>query len=325
MILCLVCKRNHKLSHSQLLYNDSLQTLLEIQMRLKLWDQSFKQLTPWDAILIKLARWQLSRTRQKSIIANYPEIAAYTRDYIGMDISLYGYWEIHSLKTLEILCQRYSLCDTFIDIGANIGAYSLGLGKNFSNIIAFEPDPETHSLLSHNLRFNLDCAYSSNQLALGNRKYNTKLKLMKSNRGGASLMQNDSECDKVVNVEVETLDNFLKKDQAEQKTKNIDLLKIDVEGFESDVIQGAVNTIKDHQPIVAFEWSNQSLENHSHTKILDDLGYKFFLTKKEHWLKTAMSDKKRGCISLCPIERDKLNQKKQHINLVIALPSKYIN
>ena len=100
-------------------------------MRLRLWDQSFKQLAPWDAILIKIARWQLHRTRQNSITANYPEIAAYSRDYIGTDIALYGYWEIHSLKTLEILCQRYNLCDTFIDIGANIGAYSLGLGKIF--------------------------------------------------------------------------------------------------------------------------------------------------------------------------------------------------
>ena len=135
-------------------------------------------------------------------------------------------------------------------------------------------------------------------------------------------MHNDSKCDKIVNVEVETLDNFLKKNRVEQEARNIDLLKIDVEGFESDVIQGAVNTIKDHQPIVAFEWSNQSLENHSHTKILDDLGYKFFLTKKEHWLETAMSGKK-GCVSLCSIEREKLTQTKHHINLVIALPSKY--
>ena len=302
-----------------------MQPLLEIQMRLKLWDQSFKQLTPWDAILIKVARWQLDRAKRKSLNANYPEIAAYTRDYIGTDIALYGYWEIDSLKTLEILCKRYSLRDTFIDIGANIGAYSLGLGKTFSNIIAFEPDPETHSLLSHNLKFNLDCAYSSNQLALGNREYNTKLRVTKSNRGGASLMYNDHECDEIVKVKVETLDNFLERGQVDQETQNIDLIKIDVEGFESDVIQGAVNTIKYQQPIVAFEWSTQSLENHGHTKILEDLGYKFFLTKKEHWLKNAISGRKKSCINLCPIKREDLNQTKHHINLVIALPSKYIN
>ena len=277
-------------------------------------------------MLIRIARWQLNRSRKKSLKAGYPEIAAYARDYIGTDIALYGYWEIQSLKALELICLRYDLHGTFVDVGANIGAYSLGLGKNFANTIAFEPNPETHSLLSHNLRFNLDCKYQVSQLALGNRSYLANISVIKSNRGGASLLPCNHECYETTEVRVETLDNVLEADIGINEKTTIDLIKIDVEGFEADVIEGAIETIKNHQPVVAFEWSENSRASHGHVKILEDLGYKFFLTKLRHgyWLEIASLGSKKGCISLSPIQGEKLAQTKHHINLVIAIPSKHI-
>lgn len=295
-------------------------------MRIKLYDENFKRLTLCDAVLIRIARWQLNRSRQKSLETSYPEIAAYARDYIGADIALYGYWEIQSLKALELICLRFGLHGTFVDIGANIGAYSLALGKSFANIIAFEPNPETHSLLSHNLKFNLDCDYVASQLALGDGSYLAKISTTKANRGGASILPCNYERGEITEVRVETLDSVLETDIGLCEKTAIDLIKIDVEGFEADVIQGAIKTIKDHRPVVAFEWSGCSRVSHSHVKILEELGYRFFLPKRSRWrwLEIASLGSKKGCMSLCPFKGERLKQIKYHINLVIAIPLKYI-
>ena len=293
-------------------------------MSIELWDNEFKRLTPWDAILIRIARWQINRSKRKSINAGYPEIAAYVRDYIGIDIALYGYWEIDSLKALELICLRYGLRNTFVDIGANIGTYSLALGRNFSNVMAFEPNPETHSLLSHNLKFNLACNYLASQIALGDKSCSGSLSVTKSNRGGATLLHCNHKCDENVTVKVETLDGFLERHDRNCEKTIVDLIKIDVEGFESDVIEGAIDTIRSHQPLIAFEWSSSSRNNHSHVQILEDLGYEFFLTKRcnRHSLEIKSLWAKKGCMSLCPIKKEKLTKVSHHINLVIAIPLK---
>lgn len=78
-----------------------------------------------------------------------------------------------------------------------------------------------------------------------------------------------------VRVKVTTLDITLR------DLPRLDLLKIDVEGFELEVLQGAIETLRRHQPVIEFEFLDgyskaRGLTLDDYTAILGPLGYSFF-------------------------------------------------
>jgi FkbM family methyltransferase len=131
--------------------------------------------------------------------------------------------------------------DLFVDIGANIGSYTvLASGAAGSDSICFEPMPSTFESLIDNLNLNrlLPPRVVPFNAAVGA-------------KGGSALMVADQDTmnhiirgsdyvGKTVEVPVLTLDGVLQSEN--QKVPA--MLKIDVEGFEADVLTGAENTIK---------------------------------------------------------------------------------
>jgi hypothetical protein len=72
-------------------------------------------------------------------------------------------------------------------------------------------------------------------------------------------------------VDIQSLDSF--------QLKNVDFIKVDVEGFEADVLEGAEETIKRCKPLIlveAFEDTRVKVEN-----LMTNFGYKKFITFKE--------------------------------------------
>ena len=125
----------------------------------------------------------------------------------------------------------------FVDVGANIGYYTLlaaSLVGVKGRVFAFEPSPYASARLAETIAENHLNQVNLQAVALG--KQETRLPLylpkvagnhsptMLANEGGAP-----------VTVAVRRLDNCLK----ESGIEKIDLMKIDVEGFESDVLSGA--------------------------------------------------------------------------------------
>jgi FkbM family methyltransferase len=121
---------------------------------------------------------------------------------------------------------------TFIDIGANIGAYSLYVARNVgitSRVIAFEPQPVIYDRLCENLQLNPDLMdrVELHKLAITNSDEMLTLNIPSSNRGEASVIREGSGGERI-QVAAVRLWPFLK---ARGVTK-IDALKIDVEGAE---------------------------------------------------------------------------------------------
>lgn len=122
----------------------------------------------------------------------------------------------------------------FLDIGANAGAYSLwaassgGLG---TRIEAFEPDPE----LCASLRFNKDenslTSITIHPLALGRREGEMSLVRGKGNRGENHVRAAGAE--DALPVRMSTLPRFL----SEHGIERIDVVKIDIEGYECDALE----------------------------------------------------------------------------------------
>ena len=130
--------------------------------------------------------------------------------------------------------------DLFIDVGANFGTFSLlASGVAGAKTIAFEPNPKTYAALIVNLKLN-DLLYTQVtplQLAVGER--NRTVRLTDGLKTGDHILAGNGNSGASIYVEVNqtTLD-----EQLTQRRPT--LLKIDVEGYESRVIQGATQTLQ---------------------------------------------------------------------------------
>jgi FkbM family methyltransferase len=128
--------------------------------------------------------------------------------------------------------------DMFYDIGANIGAYSLlASGIAGADSMAFEPEPKTATLLRKNIALNkLETKIEVQQMGIGAAN---KPAFLTTNKG----IQNHIASSKYghgVDISMATLDDF-------EKIKSPILIKLDVEGFETAVVNGATLTLQTPQ------------------------------------------------------------------------------
>jgi len=130
-----------------------------------------------------------------------------------------------------------------IDIGANVGLWSRELCENFAQVIAFEPVPDFRECLAKNVPAeNLTLS----PLALGAECTTVDMIITEGNAGHTHV-DPESLGHGVVNML--TLDQFVE----EYKIPTIDYIKIDCEGYELRVLEGAEQTVKRDFPIVVIE------------------------------------------------------------------------
>ena len=169
----------------------------------------------------------------------------------GVELSLFqtGTYE---KGTLYFIASCLNRGDCFIDIGANIGLMSIFASQcvgNSGKILAFEAHPETHELLLENIALNHIENIDTFNFALGNETGKAMIyDNWNVNRGGASLVIH-AENSTGFEVDVKTLDEVIQNDFQPK------MIKIDVEGFEFQVLKGATNTIKNCKPILIIEFS----------------------------------------------------------------------
>lgn len=129
------------------------------------------------------------------------------------------------------------------DVGAYIGLYTCmaaAIVGDSGKVLAFEPDPINHERLLNNVIINDFKNVSIVQCALAEVPGNAKLYI--KHHGTVSSLAGEGKC---VNVSVDTLDSIV----SQMEIKKMDLIKIDVEGFEMQVLRGAENTIKENPDI----------------------------------------------------------------------------
>ncbi|MBJ9836860.1 FkbM family methyltransferase [Citrobacter portucalensis] len=142
-----------------------------------------------------------------------------------------------------------------LDIGGNIGNHSIYFSaiKNW-NVIAFEPVMQNALCLAINAQLNNSCdKIHLIDTALG--KEEGHCFLSAAINGNEGSFSRDAEINtKSVEVPIQILDNI---PDVKNITDTIGLIKIDVEGMEYEVLQGAMHTLQTHKPALAFECTTQ--------------------------------------------------------------------
>ncbi len=147
----------------------------------------------------------------------------------------------------------------FFDVGANIGGVLIATSKCLKRgrVYGFEPSRKNFELLKHNVDANRLTNASIYNIALG--RSDTTLSFVTEQTGAYSHVLTDG-CivpgtQTQEKVDVRTLDGFV----LENKIDRIDFIKIDVEGYEKEVIAGAKKTIRKFDPIVYAELNSWAL------------------------------------------------------------------
>jgi FkbM family methyltransferase len=180
----------------------------------------------------------------------------------------------------------------FIDIGANIGIYSLSASDMLDlskggMVHAFEPVSYVYKKLIENIELNKIENVVPNKLAVY--KENKTIELFLSNQenlGMSSVFHHDTESGLTEMVEAVTIDSYIDKSDITR----VDLIKIDIEGAELYALKGMLNTLKKYKPVLLLEISENVLKGNSISgtdviNFLDELGYSPYTIEKSGEIK----------------------------------------
>jgi FkbM family methyltransferase len=138
-------------------------------------------------------------------------------------------------RSIELCAKRR----TALDIGANVGLWSRDLVDNFAKVVAFEPVAVFRECLEKNVT---GANFFISPLALGDHDTQATMIITEGNSGHSHL---DPATLGTGDVQVVKLDNL--------NMEDVDYIKIDCEGYEYRVLQGAEQTVKRCRPIMVIE------------------------------------------------------------------------
>lgn len=125
-----------------------------------------------------------------------------------------------------------------VDVGAHVGLWSMHLAKHFENVLAFEPVAQFRECFERNVT---DAGVKLYAMALGSAPGKVRMVIDPADTGGTHVDATAEEG----TVILETLDNF--------ELARCDFLKIDCEGYELQILEGARETLLRCRPCVIVE------------------------------------------------------------------------
>ncbi len=198
------------------------------------------KLRAWKRFLF----WQVSQTIHPHPV-KYPFIQGaslwVSKGMTGATGNIYT--GLHEFTDMGFLLHFLQPGDLFADIGANVGSYTvLAGGVIGATCVSFEPVPSTFVTLKKNIEINkLSNRVTALNIGLGATKGSVLFTKSFDTVNHVIAQSNNESTDGAIEVAIETLDDVL-------TDKGIPaLIKIDVEGFEQEVLNGAVGTLGNPQ------------------------------------------------------------------------------
>ena len=223
--------------------------------------------------------------------------------------------KIHEPLTTSLILQKLTKEMHCVDIGSNIGYYALLESEKVGNdgtVWSIEPSPQNFETLSNNIMLNHRENIKCYNIAIGDK--NGKTDFLISEKSNWSKIKNDSDLiepeDKIIQVDMMTLDSFSEKNRIEK----VNLLRMDVEGYEKNIIEGSTSFLEKFKPILMIEVHKMIMGNdvtRDFLKKLQTLGYEceYFVPRifdvpiigdlkdiKDSSIKELLDKDKRNCL-----------------------------
>ena len=231
----------------------------------------------------------------------------------------------HEERTTELFKKMVKEGDTIVDIGANIGYFTLLSAKlvgKKGKIYAFEPEPKNYNYLLKNIELNnIGNTVLATQKAISDKTGKTKLYICEHDTGHHTINQpegiksykpNTGNKESFIEIDTVTLDDFLK-----DKNRLVNVVKIDAEGAEMLVILGMDKTIRQNQDIKLFvEFFPLLIKKMGSSpedfikKFLEDYGFSIFIIGEDYDAgdqELLMVNGVNELMSFCKNEKDHLN------------------
>src|SRR4051812_14846288 len=219
----------------------------------------------------------LIKYRLLSRLLNQPSKLAFCApgDIVGRAIMAFGTFEPEVIELIGFAARRFlskSSETVFIDVGANVGTHAVGLASDFRRVLAFEANPATALVAK------------ANALAAGLQNVEVHpVGLSDDNRDAVLSMPNPHAFSWAsvnptgstgIGIKLQHGDQYLANVLGDDE--RVGVIKIDVEGYEPEVLSGLRATLIAQKPVVAFEGLDETAKTRS-IELLKSLGYRSFL------------------------------------------------
>jgi len=258
--------------------------------------------------------WQIyKRVTKNTITLNLiPNIKLYCQPD-SRSASSVLYCGLYDYDDMNFLVRYLRPEDCFLDIGANIGVYSLLAASKIKtgSIYAFEALPKNYQRLQENIALNQISNIQIYQVAISDQVGEICLNLAE---GDSMPFITEETNQKTIKVSTNTLDNLL--DQ--EVINNLTLAKMDIEGAELLAFKGATSILAQNHPYVWILEINDSVQHFGHQKqdvvnFLKQYGYSIYQYSAETNQLNQISLEKQTGNNVLAIHQDAIHSVKKRL------------
>ena len=247
-----------------------------------------------------------NKTYKKKLDDNFYMLLKPT-EHIQQQLFWYGYYE----KELGILLKKIVRAnEVFLDIGANIGYFSLLAATNSSSsrVISFEPVKKLFQELNENISINNIKNITPVNAAVG--EINEEREIFLSapgNMGMSSFQQPENYSGKKEKVTVIAIDDWFKT----SGLAKIDLIKLDIEGSELTALKGMKEVLQKQRPVLIIEINPEtlslfSLKPFDICNYLNQLNFEGFIIAENGGLEDVRQNEIKQTMNVLFIHHEKL-------------------
>jgi len=234
-----------------------------------------------DSFFCKLAPnpYQYPKNTFRILKRNGIRIKLNINDYLGHFI-YFGFYDASYHRMFQ-LCKPGNIV---VDVGMNIGWTTLNFAKlsGSGTIFGFEPDPKNYNDCKYNLALNNFTNIIDFPLGLSDVNSQLTMEVREATNRAGNRISPSSQGHK---IDVVRLDEV----GAIERVTHIDLIKIDVEGYELNVLKGATGVLQRHHPVLFIELDDNNLKDQGHSakeliEFLNNNGYKNIISAEDDHL-----------------------------------------